>query len=258
MPFALLSASFPNAKIEAKLENPSKEQLATSVANFSHIISANIYNYGPVDYKKIQSLCPKTTNLKQTLSSLTPNKILELVRPAITLKLVEPTDESQVKKYKQKVKALEEIAVCAFLHALFVQVYSQKFDQNGSPANTEVRIASNLPEWFIVKKIDVKKAEAKEVLMTLSSMYNSLHSKYPDFSQIPLTSMEQTRKSYSNLLASLANLENGSDFNSEWKAFELLYASGFPPIPSTITIGELYPEIKIPKPRGNFGKKKKK
>ncbi len=260
MAFALFSANLPAAKYEAKLDNPSKPQLIQEIANFIHIISANIYAYSPIDYKKVTAVCPKITtpaNLKQTLSTLSPTKILELVKPAITLQLVEPTDESLLKKFKEKQKALAEIAVSAFIHALFAQVYPQKFSQSGSPTNKEARIASNLPEWFIVKKVDVQKAEAKEVLMTMSSIYNSLHSKYGDLTQLSTTAPEQTRKSYANLLTVLSNLPTGTDFENEWKTFSLLSNSGFPPIPSTVTIGELYPEIKIPKPRGNFGKKKK-
>lgn len=259
MAFALLSANFPNGKCEVKLENPTKEQLALQIENFSHLISVNIYNYSPVDYKKVQTLVPKTTNLQKTLATLSPSKILEIVRPAITLKLPEPTDESQVKKHKEKTRALEQIAVNAFFHALFVQIYPQNFTPAGKPAQPEVRIAADLPEWRVVKKVNLAKAEPKEVLIALSSMYNSLHTKYVSLSTTPLVQIEAPRKSYSNLLQNASSsIPSGKDFATEWKAFETLSAYGFPPIPSTETIGELYPEVKIAKPRGNFGSKKKK
>lgn len=257
MNFALLSASFPSAKYEVKLEAPSKEELARQVAAFSHVISANIYNYGPVNYDKIASLVPKNATGLSALSQYTQGKLVELVKPAITLKLEAPTDESQVKKHKEKTRALEEIAGCAFIHALFTSVYSQKFAATGNPQKPEVRIASNLPEWQVVKKVDVGRQEPKEVFMTLANIYHSLHNKYPSFSQVTLSPAAQGRKSYSALLLAISALPSGSDFVAEWNAFEVLNACGFPPVPSVQTIGGLYPEIKIPKPRGNFGKKKK-
>ncbi|MFH1247477.1 MAG: hypothetical protein V1644_03795, partial [Candidatus Micrarchaeota archaeon] len=185
MAFILLSALFPNAKYEVKLENPQKQELAKQIAAFSHILMANIYNYSPVSYEKIKALTPKKNgSLKELLSQYTPSKIAELVKPAITLKLEEPTDESQLKKFKEKQKALEDISVCAFLHAIFANYYPQDFSPVGNPQKTEVRmsierssmtqsqasglvlIASNLPEWQIVKTIDVKRQEPKEVFMT--------------------------------------------------------------------------------------------
>lgn len=260
MGFALFSASFPNAKYEAKLESPSKEELAKHVAAFSHAISTNIYNYGPIDYSKIQALVvllllPKAAGLV-VLSQYTQGKLLELVKPAIALKLEAPTDESRVKKFKEKTRALEEIAVCAFVHALFTSVYSQKFAAIGNPQKPEVRIASNLSEWQVVKKVDVGRQEPKEAFMTLANIYHSLHAKYPDFSSTSLSPATAGRKSYSALLAAISSLPPASDFDAEWTAFDLLNAAGFPPVPSTQTIGELFPELKIPKPRGNFGKKK--
>lgn len=258
MAFILFSALFPSSHYEAKLESPAKPELAGQIANFSHIISANIYSYSPVSYEKVSKLCPKKSgSLADMLSQFTPSKIGQLVAPAITLKIEPPTDESQVKKFKQKQKALEEISVCAFLHAVFCQFYPQSFTSSGNPQRTEVRIASNLPEWQIVKKVDVQRQEPKEAFMTLANIYHSIHNKYPAFSPLALSQTESGRKSYSMLLNNLSPLSSATDFDSEWKAFEAFNAAGFPPIPPTAAIGQLYPELKIPKPRGNFGKKKK-
>ncbi len=258
MAFILLSVLFPSSRYEVKLENPAKTELAKQIANFSHIISANIYSYSPVSYEKVKSLVPKKSgSIKETLSQYTPSKIAQLVAPAITLKFEPPTEESQVKKFKQKQKALEEISICAFLHAVYCQFYPQLFTPVGNPQKTEVRIASNLPEWQIVKKVDVQRQEPKEAFMTLANIYHSIHNKYSDFSPITLSQTESGRKSYATLLSNLSAISSATDFDSEWKAFEAFSSAGFPPIPSTQTIGELYPEIKIPKPRGNFGKKKK-
>ncbi len=259
---ALLSSSSPGVRYEAKLEDPSKEQLALQAANFSHIISSNIYSYSPVSYDKIKAIAPKKASgangsIKDILGQYTPSKIAKLVEPAITLKLEQPSDESQVKKFKEKQRALEEISICAFLHVVYSQFYPQNFSSTGNPQKTEVRIASNLPEWQIVKKVDVQRQEPKEVFMTLANIYYSIHNKYPALSAASLQQKESGRKSYSNLLAAIPNLPPAFDFNSEWLAFETLASCGFPPIPLTQTIGQLYPEIKIPKPRGNFGKKKK-
>ncbi len=257
MSFLLLSAFFPNAKYEVKLENPSKEQIAPFLQSFLHVVSSNLYKYGPIDYAKVVSIAPKNvTSLKETFSKFTVSKITELVKPAISLKLEEPKDASELKKREKKLKALDSIAVNAFIHYIFTQVYPASFSPIGSPKCEEVRVASNLPEWQVVKKVDLKKAENKEIFAALVGIYHSLHSKYQLFSPVPLHSIESGKKSYSTLLNNLQALQTTSDFASEWTAFETFNASGFPPIPLTDTIGQLYPELKIPKPRGNFGKKK--
>ncbi len=257
MNFVLFSALLPKARYEAKLESPSKEQLAQNFAAFSHVISSNIWNYGPVSYENLQVSAPKNVkNFKDALSQFTLSKITELAKPAISFSIPQPTEESALKKFKEKQRALEEIAVCCFMHCVFSQVFPQGFSPLGNPQKQEVRIASNLPEWRVVKKVDAAKAEAKEVFAALASMYHSLHAKYVSFSPVSLFPIQPVRKSFSTLLEMLSQVQYGNDFASEWNAFEVFNAAGFPPIPSTETIGKLYPELKIPKPRGNFGKKK--
>ncbi len=256
MTFVLLSALLPNAKYEVKLQDPTPDQLAPHFENFLHLISSNIYRFSPIEYEKVIAFSPKNAlDIQGVLSLFTQTRIVEIVKPAIKSVLQEPSDESGAKKFKEKQRALQEIAICSFIHAVFSQVYPQSFTQAGNPQKNEVRIASSIPQWQIVKKVDVEKVEPKEAFASLANMYYSLHAKYPAFSTARLQALEVPRKSYSALLSALPQ-QPEKTFAGEWSVFETLRAYGFPPIPSPGTIGQLYPELKIPKPRGNFGKKK--
>jgi len=262
--FLYLIAQLKTGKLDVKLEDPKPAEIASQLQNFSHLLSSSVYYYSPVDYEKIRASAAKAPisrpqDLAAMLKSFTPTKILETVKPFITLQLLQPTDESQVKKWKKKTRALEQIAISAYLHALFVQVFPQNFKQSGSPSKAEVRLAANMPAWKAVKKVDCAKTENKEIFASLCAIYHAVHAKLPAFAQMPqMAGSASERKSYSALVTLLSSLNFPSDaFQAEWLAFATFNAAGFPPVPSAELVGELYPELKVPKPRGNFGKKKK-
>ncbi len=261
--FLYLIAQLKTGKLDVKLENPKPAEIATQLQNFSHLISSAVYYYSPVDYEKISAAAAKAPishpqDLAITLKSLTPTKILEIVKPFITLQLSQPAEESQVKKWKEKTRALEQIAISAYLHALFVQVFPQNFKQSGSPSKAEVRLAANMSTWKAVKKVDCK-TENKEIFASLCAIYHAVHVKMPAFAQMPtMAGNASERKSYSALVTSLSSLNFPSDATQgEWLTFATFNAAGFPPVPPAELVGELYPEFKVSKPRGNFGKKKK-
>lgn len=260
--FLYLIAQLKTGKLDVKLDNPTPAEIASQLQNFSHLISSAVYYYSPVDYEKIRAFVAKAPisrpqDLAVLLKSLTPTKILEIVKPFITLQLLQPTDESQVKKWKEKIRALEQIAISAYLHALFVQVFPQNFKQSGSPSKAEVRLAANMSTWKAVKKVDCK-TENKEIFASLCAIYHAVHVKLPAFTPMPAPASGSERKSYSALVTSLSSLQLPSDATqAEWLTFATFNAAGFPPIPSAELVGELYPEFKVSKPRGNFGKKKK-
>ncbi|MBI4406551.1 hypothetical protein HY571_01425 [Candidatus Micrarchaeota archaeon] len=255
MNFVLLSALLPNARFEVRLQDPTSEQIATNLENFLHLVSSNIYYFSPIDYEKVIAFSPKNVSDLSILSTFTPTRIVEIVKPSVKPVLQEPGDESELKKFKEKQKALHEIAVCAFMHRIFSQVYPPSFPSTGNPQKREVRVASNIPNWQVVKKIDVEKVEPREIFASLANMYYSIHSKYPFFSGVNLKQLEIPRKSYSALLTALPQTEK--TFAGEWSAFETLRAYGYPPVPSPEVIGRLYPELKVPKPRGNWHRQKR-
>ena len=262
--FLYLIAQLKNAKVDAKLdvklENPKPAEIVSQLHNFSHLISSAVYYYAPVDYDKISAKVPKISkpeDLAAILKALTPTKILEIVKPHIMLQLSQPTEESQIKKWKEKIRALEQIAILAFIHALYTRAFPQTFKQTGSPAKAEVRLAANMSSWKAVKKVDCTKAENKEIFASLCAIYHAIHVKMPAFVQMPSPGSRSERKSYSALIAALSTLSLPSDaMQSEWLVLETFNACGFSPVPSSELVGELYPELKVPKPRGNFGKKK--
>jgi hypothetical protein len=144
-----------------------------------------------------------------------------------------------------------------------------------------VRLAANYDGWIVVKKVDLGKAEKKEVLLGLAGIFSSINQKLPSlYSSNPdgfedlvssLLNSFPVRKSFVKLpvlLGEASKLESKiSDFASNSEGKEVLRQAlflrcfehaGFPPFVTLESIAGVYPELKIPKPRGNFGGKKKK
>ena len=122
-------------------------------------------------------------------------------------------------------------------------------------------------------------AEKKEVLAALSGMFNAANRKLADFSAGDCAAfdafVEQTfakypeRKNFSRLPqvlqdavaveSQLAQFASGDKLQAlrEFFFLKAFERCGFPPFITADQISGVYPELKIPKPRGNFGKKKK-
>jgi hypothetical protein len=133
--------------------------------------------------------------------------------------------------------------------------------------------------WVAVKKVNPSKAEAKEVLACLAGVFASVDRKIPAFAcaggdtkafdsafEKALTDFPE-RRNFSKLPAALEAAKAGEKEvlacavgeGAKRVLREIYFARvfarlGFPPFVSADAIGAVYPELKIPKPRGRMKK----
>lgn len=287
--FVWFSANFPDCKFEEKLASGDpKEKLVSFLHGARAVCWNKMFDYAPIEKAGIEKLAysfgrPKSVSeLASILSTIKPGALEAQLRAFV--KAAPSKGEAADLELAKKQKADPvEFAFSYFLFCMWKNVFPQSivFQQRGSPSKKEVRFAANMPGWVVVKKVDLEKAEAKEVLFALSGIFPSLNKKLsqtassnPDGFESFVSSFLDSfpvRKSFAKLSAllneALAKEQSIPGFASDKADAEILRQSfylscfehaGFMPFVSLETIAGVYPDLKIPKPRGNFGGKKKK
>jgi hypothetical protein len=276
MNFAWFSSNLPGAVCEIKTSSAPFDVLKPGRA----ICFKKMFDYAPLDLKTIEKMVlqkPKAIGeIASLLSAIKPGVLEAQLRPSITFKPAVQADGVEVKIKGDPV----DFAWSYYLFLLFESVFPQKIASSGKPSKNEVRFAADYDSWMLVKKVDLAKAERKEVLAALSGMFNAANRKLADFSASDCAAfdsfVEQTfakypeRKNFSRLPqvlqdavaaeSRLAQFASGDKLQAlrEFFFLKAFERCGFPPFITADQISGVYPELKIPKPRGNFGKKKKK
>ncbi|MEM4254874.1 MAG: hypothetical protein QXR53_00895 [Candidatus Norongarragalinales archaeon] len=281
--FLLFSASFPDAKFEEKLEDLKRDKVFSFVKNARSVCWVKMFDYAPVDKGGIEKIAfsyygkPKSVSeIASILSSIKPGVLEGQLRQFVKAKPAESVDLENVKKAKGDAV---DFAFAYFFFCLWKSVFpeSVSFAGKGNPSAKEVRFAAHTADWTAVKKVDLGKAEDKEVLFALAGVFNTLNRKLPKHAADDAEGFESfvssflnsfpLRKSFAKLPVllneALKNEEKIPQFGSSPSLKELFFLrcfehAGFPPFVSLDAIAGVYPELKIPKPRGNFGGGKKK
>lgn len=142
-------------------------------------------------------------------------------------------------------------------------------------AQKVVRFVANYKGWQVVKKVR-SDALPKEIVAGCAGIFSSSKAKAPDFLSPDgkynaladaFLAKYPERKSFSRLQEMLAAsvdvakqiaaLANGNELRKLFY-YSLFERAGFPCFVSTGQVSGVWPELKIPKPRGNYGGKKKK
>ncbi len=145
----------------------------------------------------------------------------------------------------------------------------------------EIVFTARYRDWMVVKKLLVEgNTSPQEVSASLASIEATLSRKSYEFSGINLAAVEAVaeklikgkRKSFVSLAEALSSLkptelkkellaacptEKHLPIAENYLLKVMLDLMGFRTNLDTGTLSEVYPELKIAKPRGNFGKKKK-
>jgi len=271
MGFVWFSSGIPGAKFEAKTDSAPFEAVKDARA----ICFKKMFDYAPLVLNAIENLVsqkPKTTeDIAAALSTIKPGVLENQLRSCVTTKPL----EDEAKKKGDPV----DFAWSYYLFLLFNSVFPQKIVEKGKPSKNEVRLAADLDGWMVVKKVDLSKAENKEVLAALAGMFNAANRKLAEFSASDFAAFESfvektfakypERKNFTRLPQVLRDATAVENQLSQFASGEKLQAlreffflkaferCGFTPFVSTEQISGIYPELKIPKPRGNFGGKKK-
>lgn len=264
MGFVWFAAGFNDYTYERREESP--EGAAGLVAEAHAILDQRHFNYAPLALDQIKAASPSFGSAEAFIDHVSKLKYGELAKKlhgAVTY--VMPTDEAVLKKIGDP----DELAVSTYLHYAFRSVFPSAMPAQKPFAKKEVRLAADMDGWVAVKKVNLEVAETKEVFSALCSMRTVTQRKAMEFTpgfeefntrlEAALANYPE-RKSFGKLGAAL-NAVKGLSNNQKLQEYaysQAMLRVGFPPFLTNDHVASLYPELKIPKPKGNFGGKKKK
>lgn len=264
MGFVWFACGFDDYTYQRREENPENVRALLSEAHA--ILDARHASFAPIQAEKIRETAPTLSSADAFIDHVATLKLGELcarLHGFVTYEM--PTDEAVLKKIGNP----DELAVCAYLHFAFRSVFPRSLPAKTPYDKKEVRLAADLDGWTVVKKINLQAAERKEVFFALCSMRSVAEKKatgfqpgfdaFNDALQSALSGFPE-RKSFGKLGLVLKAVKDFTAQNPEFQEYALSLAMarvGFPPYLTNDHVASLYPELKIPKPKGNFGKKKK-
>ena len=274
-------ALFPEKEVCFEHKNPSDKEVADAAFSALEICRQTAFENSPIQLSQIKSLAGNRTlspqQLQAAISAVSPSRLEEELR-----KYCEAAKTAEQLDPLAKIPKGEpvEIAFSAYLAELFDKTFSQEkisWQKAGSTPR-EVRLVANYAGWMAVKKVNLAVAEKKEVVAGCASIFAATKTKlssilHKDFAAFLETFLAKypERKSFSRLCEILLAAEKelpkisslaGGDKLLENRLQKLFYYScferaGFAPFVSTDQVSRIWPELKIPKPKGNFGKRKK-
>ncbi len=144
----------------------------------------------------------------------------------------------------------------------------------------EIVFTARNKDWMVVKKfLVVENTKPEEVSLALASIDKTLVRKSYEYAGIKADVVEayamtvaKKGRTFSNLSAVFGSLQPGVvkaallpacptpelyPIAESYFVKKLLEEVGFDPCLEPETLAKVYPHLKVPKPRGNFGKKKK-
>ncbi len=144
----------------------------------------------------------------------------------------------------------------------------------------EVMFAARHKDWLVVKKLlIVQNTLPEEIAITLASIDKTIVRKSYQYTGINTDVVEayvmtvaRKGRTFANLAAVFGSLQPGTvkaallpacpkpelyPFAESYFVKRLLEEIGYDPCLEPETLGKVFPHIKVAKPRGNFGKKKK-
>ncbi len=250
------------------------------------IIANGVHDFSPAKRALVEKFASENKQASASISGLSSfvssASVASLERDLGGMTVFDPvTSEKPEKKLVEDRKV--QYAISLLLYSYFTKVVGEQMPKpEGNCAQGIVRLVANSKDWTVVKKTNTKIAERGESLSALVGMLSTVYNKEAQMlckDELDFDSEADAlfagffkRKSFGKLGDALAAFpkEKMSEaakrivFDSAYapELEKLLYLklfamSGYSPYPQPDLIAETYPQYKIPKPRGNFGGKKK-
>ncbi len=269
--FVLLSCNFKDLQIHQQLseKNLTNEQIFSLLNNTFEAIRRKTYDFAPIDKKGIEAFASPTIKKINSLDDLIA--VLGETKPAALeekMKTYCKDDRSPERIIEKKLSPVTDIATGYYFSLLFEKLFPVKISSSGKPPKKEFRFAANYNGWVVIRKVNMAVAENKEVLACLVHTLESIDKKFMQFhgDSASFTALDvllakyPSRKSFGKLLLLLREgqkerlLTHNDPFLRKYFLYKLLAQLGHSPYLSGELLGGIYPELKIPKPRGRLKK----
>jgi len=271
--FILFNAFFEKPVKEELQGSISRKQAGELLLKVEYFTRSKMFDYASIDKQKISALTQETsvtslTQLKEAISKIQVSKLEEQLSKCCR-EIIQKTKFGE----EQKVTPTE-FALAFYLNQLVEKLFppQKPVFPPSSESRKEIRLAANYQGWQIVKKISLE-AEEKEVLACLVGIHENAARKAAEYlCYTPSYFSDLTEKILKPFPQRkiLETIDENNLMKEISGAYEQQYLKmmeekvvrrvfeycGFPASISLAMIAETFPELKIPKPRGNFGKKK--
>ncbi|MFQ5406629.1 MAG: hypothetical protein ACE5DI_05745 [Candidatus Micrarchaeia archaeon] len=282
MSLLLFQASFPalTGKIEF-LGDFTGKQAGRVLSTARKVAGLKVHQYAPVDFQAIKEIAGKenVTDLESLASVIRATSAKKLEKLLESHATVAPITEGNKKFEPRKI----EYAVDCYLYCLFDQVFPQKAFLSGTPSKKDVRLVADTPDWKVVRKVNLETAGKDEIMAGMIRISHCALDKEPqflcknsfDFDDLAdrLLNPLGSRRSFGTITKALTGLNEreveaelgniAMDAEAAKQLKELFYlkvfeASGFSPYATIELLNATFPHLKVQKPRGNYGGKRKK
>ncbi|MBI5229600.1 hypothetical protein HY991_05800 [Candidatus Micrarchaeota archaeon] len=263
--------------------SPTKEQAIELLNKLNSLSREKIFEYAPIDKKCVEAAAKKDSErIKSIADFIEATKEIQPAKLESQLKACMKTSEEDAATTLEKKRGDPVVfALSYYLHLLLERILPQdRVSLSKSKSGSkEIRFAANYGGWQVVKKVDLEKAKQKAALACLAGIYScaerkcaELCCKNPDAFEAYVESFLSKfpeRKSFSKLPQMLSQIDE-SKLDAELAGFcekrerlpllkkhclnRIFEYCGYTPFISIGSINEVYPDIKIPKPRGRIKK----
>ncbi len=250
------------------------------------LLARRAYDYAPIDCGKIEAYVKSTgitvsdpLALSKLVLSLSPSTLESGLKSSVSFS---PVPDDDVRKQVVEGKKIG-YAVGYYLYLAYARAFGEPVPEPaGSFDKKEVRLVANSPEWMVVKRANLSEWKKPEILSAIIGMLSTVLRKEAEYSCKAGLDFEAEaqklfggffkRKSFGKLGEALTSVSPQAvaetaerlalDKSLALEVERLLYLkafeySGYSPCPGPGLLAETYPELKIPKPRGNYGGKKR-
>lgn len=265
MEYAYFKFFDANTAIQTSVEteNVSKQELLKVVEAARNTCWHKQMEYAPLNLAKVRELS-SSFNVRDEKSFIEFISSLKLSSVERELKdcLEGFERKEELVADASKLADPSELALVGLLHEAFQQAFPYSLPSNNWKGSEEIRLVANTASWQVVRKTNSKN-EKMEVMATCSAIFQTAMKKYCELSDPEalkeaelLLARFHPRKSLLKLremleAASQSKLQGDS---RKYLFLKCMEQCSFPAFFSNEILSSIYPELKLPKPRGRIGK----
>ncbi len=270
MDFILFEAGLQGVSAREELKAGFSQDQALGAINSARVAAKKaLYRYAPVDYDAIAQISGKRAADVKDLDSL--SAAIAAVKPSELESLLTPfvkEDRPQEYLIEKKCDSALHIAICFYFSGLYEKLFPLPQLPSGKPSSQGFKFAASYNDWVLVRKASAH-AEKKEVFACLVATAESLDRKALQLSAggqeflhklDAFLAARSSRRSVGKIPAFIKELAASGILSGVSRQFEeyavakAMSHCGYAPYCSVELVNGVYPELKIPKPRGRMKK----
>ncbi|MBI5225352.1 hypothetical protein HY989_05785 [Candidatus Micrarchaeota archaeon] len=269
--FMQLQCDFKEFKLFEKLEGNAlnNENVCNLMEKGIEAIRKNLFDFAPIDKKGIEGFAKEDLQKIKTIADLL--SLLSQIKPGAletSMAAFCRDDRDPQRIIEKKLAPVTDIAVGYYFSLMFEKIFPIKIKPQGTPPKKEFRFIANYSGWLAVRKVNLEIAENKETLSTMVHTMATIDGKREKFfgtaeffsKMKAVLSKYPERKSFGKMIPALVEANKEGLFSqkderlSKYALYKLMMQFGYSPYLSSAMLEGIYPELKIPKPKGRMRK----